>query len=530
MPQKIIQTQTLQQTQTLSPQQVLQARLLEMPLAQLEQRVENEMMENGALEESCGSASTTASATAETEDNNFDSFGSSADTASDNETDENYDVDDSAERYADLESLYGTAPGEQLKQALADYSSADEVPPYLLNQSNISADSNTTLPERPAYAPTFYEALTEQLAEMDLSEKLRPAAEYIIGSLDPDGILRKPLRSLADELEVYHATPIDMSVLEQALEILQARLEPAGIGARNLQECLLIQIARRKNISPNDRALQRQTIQDLFDEFTHNRWDKISRRLHLTSEQTQHLQNQLRKLNPRPGAALGADAENDHGMNAITPDFIVTTPAGGSPEVMLCQGEIPGLSISPAFARIAENAQPGNKLSRAEKEAVIYARQKIEKAQAFIEAIRQRRQTLLSTMQAIVDLQEDFFISGDEATLHPMILKDVANRTGLDISTTSRATASKYVQTDFGTYPLKWFFSDAYITPEGEEIATRKIHAALRELIENENKETPLSDDALATSLAQKGYPIARRTVAKYREQLGIPVARLRRQ
>lgn len=530
MPQKIIQTQTQQLTQTLAPQQVLQARLLEMPLAQLEQRVENEMMENGALEEICGSASTNSSAT-ET-DNNTDHFESSTDNPENtNDSDDSYDSsDDNSERYADLESLYGTPPGEQLKQALADYSSADEVPPYLLNQPNTSADSGTTLPERPAYAPTFYEALQEQLAEMDLPENLRPAAEYIIGSLDPDGMLRKPLRSLADELEVYHATPIDISRLEQALEILQARLEPAGIGARDLQECLLIQIARHKNISKNDRELQRQTIRDLFDEFTHNRWDKISRRLHLTPEQTQRLQTQLRKLNPRPGAALGADAENDHGMNAITPDFIVTTPAGGVPEVTLCQGEIPGLTISPAFAHIAESAQQSNKLSRAEKEAVVYARQKIEKAQAFIEAIRQRRQTLLSTMQAIVDLQEDFFISGDETTLHPMILKDVANRTGLDISTTSRATASKYVQTDFGTYPLKWFFSDAYVTPEGEEIATRRIHAALRELIESENKDTPLSDDALAAALAQKGYPIARRTVAKYREQLGIPVARLRRQ
>ena len=502
MAQKIIQTQSLQQTQTLSPQQVLQVRLLEMPVSELEQRVKNEIIENGALEESDHYSETDDSYNADTQEDAYEAG------------------EGGMEAYSDLVS----SPSKELKDALGDYRNSDEVPDYLLK----NYPQNDTM-ETIEYSDTisFYEQMKEQMNECELTEKQKMLMEYLIGSLENDGLLKKPLSTLADELEVYHNEPTTVEELEQVLHILQ-EFEPAGIGARSLQECLQIQIRRDKRFHTPLKQKEYRIITQYYEEFTHKRWDKIQQRMKLTDEEVELLQKEIRKLNPRPGSSMGELV--GHNYQQVVPDFIVETEDDGTITMTLNQGDVPELKISDSFLDILRQYDQGRqKISRSEKDALLYTKQKIEKAQIFIDAIRQRRHTLTVTMQAIIDLQRPFFLEGDELLLKPMILKDVAERTGLDISTISRVTGSKYVQTNYGIYPLKWFFSDGYTTEDGQEIATRKIQNALKEIIENEDRKKPLSDETLTQMLNQKGFPIARRTVAKYREQLGIPVARLRK-
>lgn len=502
MAQKIIQTQSLQQTQTLSPQQVLQVRLLEMPVSELEQRVKNEIIENGALEES-------------------DHFSEADDSYNSDTQDDAYETGEGGmEAYSDLVS----SPSKELKDALGDYRNSDEVPDYLLK----NYPQNDTV-ETIEYSDTisFYEQMKEQMNECELTEKQKMLMEYLIGSLENDGLLKKPLSTLADELEVYHNEQTTVEELEQVLHILQD-FEPAGIGARSLQECLQIQIRRDERFHTPLKQKEYRIVTQFYEEFTHKRWDKIQQRMKLTDQEVELLQKKIRKLNPRPGSSMGEIV--GHNYQQVVPDFIVETDDDGTITMTLNQGDVPELKISDSFLDLLKQYDQGRqKISRSEKDALLYTKQKIEKAQIFIDAIRQRRHTLTVTMQAIIDLQRPFFLEGDELLLKPMILKDVAERTGLDISTISRVSNSKYVQTNYGIYPLKWFFSDGYTTDDGQEIATRKIQNALKEIIENEDKKKPLSDEVLTQMLNQKGFPIARRTVAKYREQLGIPVARLRK-
>ena len=502
MAQKIIQTQSLQQTQTLSPQQVLQVRLLEMPVSELEQRVKNEIIENGALEES-------------------DHFSEADDSYNSDTQDDAYETGEGGmEAYSDLVS----SPSKELKDALGDYRNSDEVPDYLLK----NYPQNDTV-ETIEYSDTisFYEQMKEQMNECKLTEKQKMLMEYLIGSLENDGLLKKPLSTLADELEVYHNEQTTVEELEQVLHILQD-FEPAGIGARSLQECLQIQIRRDERFHTPLKQKEYRIVTQFYEEFTHKRWDKIQQRMKLTDQEVELLQKEIRKLNPRPGSSMGEIV--GHNYQQVVPDFIVETDDDGTITMTLNQGDVPELKISDSFLDLLKQYDQGRqKISRSEKDALLYTKQKIEKAQIFIDAIRQRRHTLTVTMQAIIDLQRPFFLEGDELLLKPMILKDVAERTGLDISTISRVSNSKYVQTNYGIYPLKWFFSDGYTTDDGQEIATRKIQNALKEIIENEDKKKPLSDEVLTQMLNQKGFPIARRTVAKYREQLGIPVARLRK-
>ena len=502
MAQKIIQTQSLQQTQTLSPQQVLQVRLLEMPVSELEQRVKNEIIENGALDES-------------------DHFSEADDSYNSDTQDDAYETGEGGmEAYSDLVS----SPSKELKDALGDYRNSDEVPDYLLK----NYPQNDTV-ETIEYSDTisFYEQMKEQMNECELTEKQKMLMEYLIGSLENDGLLKKPLSTLADELEVYHNEQTTVEELEQVLHILQD-FEPAGIGARSLQECLQIQIRRDERFHTPLKQKEYRIVTQFYEEFTHKRWDKIQQRMKLTDQEVELLQKEIRKLNPRPGSSMGEIV--GHNYQQVVPDFIVETDDDGTITMTLNQGDVPELKISDSFLDLLKQYDQGRqKISRSEKDALLYTKQKIEKAQIFIDAIRQRRHTLTVTMQAIIDLQRPFFLEGDELLLKPMILKDVAERTGLDISTISRVSNSKYVQTNYGIYPLKWFFSDGYTTDDGQEIATRKIQNALKEIIENEDKKKPLSDEVLTQMLNQKGFPIARRTVAKYREQLGIPVARLRK-
>ncbi len=502
MAQKIIQTQSLQQTQTLSPQQVLQVRLLEMPVSELEQRVKNEIIENGALEEGDHYPEADDSYNADTQEDAYEA------------------AEGGMEAYSDLVS----SPSKELKDALGDYRNSDEVPDYLLK----NYPQNDTM-ETIDYGDTisFYEQMKEQMNECELTEKQKMLMEYLIGSLENDGLLKKPLSTLADELEVYHNEPTTVEELEQVLRMLQ-EFEPAGIGARSLQECLQIQIRRDKRFHTPLKQKEYRVITQYYEEFTHKRWDKIQQRMKLTDGEVEQLQKEIRRLNPRPGSSMGELV--GHNYQQVVPDFIVETEDDGTITMTLNQGDVPELKISDSFLDILRQYDgERQKMSRSEKDALLYTRQKIEKAQMFIDAIRQRRHTLTVTMQAIIDLQRPFFLEGDELLLRPMILKDVAERTGLDISTISRVTGSKYVQTNYGIYPLKWFFSDGFTTDDGQEIATRKIQNALKEIIENEDRKKPLSDETLTQMLNQKGFPIARRTVAKYREQLGIPVARLRK-
>ena len=497
-----IQEQLQQQKlgQTFSQQQLLQSSLIELPVAQLVDRINTEMNDNPALE----TESPYDDDTIATEEADFGG-GSDADGAEDFET-----ATEREERQSALD------------EALNGIGRDDEDLPVYQSGSSYSEDR-----EEMVYGETesFYDQLKEQVGEMELTDKERDIIEYLIGSLDDDGLLRKDLSIVSDELAIYHNIDASEKEIEHVLLILQA-FDPAGIGARSLQECLLLQIERRDPSKLRD--LMERVVNDYFEAFTRKHWDKIQEDLKLNDTQAEALFHELRKLNPRPGASLGETVGRS--MQQITPDFIVDTQDDGTITFTLNNGEVPELKVSQSFVdSMKEYQQNKEHMSKQNKEALLYIKKKVDAAQGFIEAVKVRRHTLSVTMRAIIQLQRQFFLDGDEASIRPMILKDVAEKSGLDISTVSRVSNSKYAQTRWGTFPLRHFFSDGYVTESGEELSTRQIKAALRDLVDAEDKRKPLSDDQLKDLLAEKGFPIARRTVAKYREQLGIPIARLRK-
>lgn len=499
MAQKLIQTQTQKQVQVqrLSQQQMLQVRLLEMPLTELEQSVAAELDDNPALE------------TNSNEPNDTDNY----DAANNNDEQGEEDFDQQTEREEREQAL---------DAALENIGRDDEMPETYGRDNYNNADY-----EEIVYGDTtsFYDKLKEQVGEIDLNPQEEEVLLYIIGSLDSDGLLRKDLESIADELAIYHNLDVETADIEKMLNVLQT-FDPAGIGARSLKECLLIQIERKPDSWAKE--MMKRVMNECFDAFTKKHWNVIQTQLQLTEEQVADLQAEIRKLNPKPGASMGETQGRN--LQQITPDFIVETDDDGKVSFYLSRGNIPRLTVSPSFADMVDHYKSNKaNMTKGEKEALLYAKEKVEKAQGYIEAIKQRQHTLSVTMQAIIDIQRKFFVDGDEADLKPMILKDIADRTGLDISTISRVSNIKYAQTKWGTFPLRFFFTDAYTTGDGEELSTRKIKIALKELIDNEDKKKPLSDDLLKEELAKKGLPIARRTVAKYREQLGLPVARLRK-
>ena len=499
MAQTQIQEQRQEQRlgQSISAQQLLQAQLVELPVAQLAERIETEMHDNPALE-------TTA-------DEDFPEYQEGPDDPEPTDTADDYEQQREREERSDA-----------LDAALEGLGRDDEeLPVYHAGQS--MADDR----EEMIYGSqlSFFDQIMQQVGELELSERQRSIMEYLIGSLDDDGLLRKSLEAVADELAVYHNIDATTAELLDVLRQLQ-QLEPPGIGARSLQECLLLQIDRR----PPSRVkkLMKRVIEDHFDEFIKKHWDKISTALNLNITQTEALQHELRRLNPKPGASMGEAVGRS--MQQITPDFIVDTQDDGTVTFTLNSSDVPQLQVSQSFANLLKDYQNNREsLSRQMKEALLYTKQKVDAAQSFIEAVNSRRRTLSRTMQAIIQLQHRFFEDGDEASLRPMILKDVAARTGLDLSTISRVSNSKYVLTRWGIFPLKFFFSDGFVTESGEELSTREIKAALKDIIDNEDKKKPLSDDALSDLLKEQGYPVARRTVAKYRDQMGFPVARLRK-
>ena len=490
--QRLTQQQKL--AQSVTQQQLLQAQLTELPITQLLERVNAEMDDNPALE------------------------------ISPDEPDypENPDNPDNPENPDTLPTYEQEERQSALDAALESIGRDDEELP--IYHGGMSSQEER---EEVVYGQTesFYDQLKEQMGIADLTEREQTVMEYLIGSLDDDGLLRKPLHSIADELAIYHNVDVTTEDIEHVLRKLQS-FDPAGIGARTLQECLLLQIVRRDPSRLRD--LMETVIDDYFDEFTKKHWDKIQTSLALNDAQAEVLFQELRKLNPRPGASLGEAVGRS--LQQITPDFIVDTQDDGTVTFTLNNGEVPELHVSQSFVdSMKEYEANKDNLSRQTKEALLYIKKKVDAAQGFIEAIKARHHTLTVTMRAIIQLQHQFFVDGDEASLRPMILKDVAEKTGLDLSTVSRVSNSKYAQTRWGTFPLRHFFSDGYVTENGEELSTRQIKAVLRDLIEAEDKRHPLSDDQLKEQLAEKGYPIARRTVAKYREQLGIPISRLRK-
>lgn len=482
-----VQTQAQQQVQTLSPQQILAVKLLELPTIELEERIHSEILDNPALEEGKESI----------EDH-------------DNETE--YNTDEDGEPITDNDL------------SLGDYRSEDDIPDYKLQENNRSAGDT---PEEIPFSDSisFYETLKEQLDMQNLSATEKQLGEYLIGSLDDDGLLRKSIESLVDELGIYQGIITTPEELEHILSIIQ-EFDPAGIGARNLQECLLLQINRKED-SPL-KQIEYNIISKCCDDFTKKNKEKIIQKLNITEEEYNKATIELTKLNPRPGSSLGETIGKN--LQQIIPDFIVDTDESGNIAFHLNNRNVPELRLSREFTEmIDEHTRNKANQSKESKDALLFLKQKVDAAQGFINAVKQRQQTLTNTMQAIIELQRPFFQEGDESLLRPMILKDVAERAKLDISTVSRVSNSKYVQTDFGIYPLKYFFSDGYTTKNGEELSVREIKHILKECVNHENKEKPYTDDELAEILKSKGYPIARRTIAKYRQQLNIPVARLRR-
>lgn len=489
--QRLTQQQKL--TQSITQQQLLQAQLTELPITQLLERIKTEMDDNPALELS-----------PEENPDNLDPLENLDSPKNDND---DYEQE---ERQSALDA------------ALESIGRDDEdLPVYQGGRSN-QEDR-----EEMVYGQTesFMDQLNEQMNMANITERQRDIMEYLIGSLDDDGLLRKSLDNISDELAIYHHLDATTHEIEQVLLLLQ-EFDPAGIGARSLQECLLLQIQRRDPSRLRD--LMEKTISEYFELFTKKHWQRLQQVLKLSDLQAETLIAELRKLNPKPGSSISETVGRS--LQQITPDFIIDTHDDGTVTFSLNAAEVPELCVSPSFTDTLRDYQDNKEhLSRQMTEALVYTKKKVEAAQGFIDAIQVRRHTLTVTMRAIIQWQHRFFEDGDEASLRPMILKDIAERTGLDISTISRVSNSKYAQTRWGTFPLRHFFSDGYTTADGEELSTREIKAALQELVEGEDKRKPLSDETLKDLLAEKGYPIARRTVSKYREQLGIPVARLRK-
>ena len=507
MAQKLIQQQIQkqQQLQRLSAQQMLQVKLLEMPLTELEQSVNAELDDNPALE-------------TEAPDEVF------ADYTDQTEGTEN---SNEAENSDDTEFSELSDRKDELDTVLERMGSDDELPSY----ENFGRQQDNADYEEIVYGDTtsFYDKIHSQMAEHNMTDLQRDIIEYLIGSLDDDGLLRKPLDMINDELAIYNNIDVSNEEIEDALMILQD-FDPAGIGTRNLQECLLVQIDRMTVNRENEQTLMlmRQVIADHFDAFKKKHWDKIKDALNLSEAQVEDIQKEIRKLNPKPGTSMSETQGRN--IQQITPDFIIDTNDDGSISFSLNNGHVPELYVSSSFTEMVA-AYKDNKegMNRQTKEALLYAKEKVERAQNFIAAIKQRQHTLYVTMKEIINWQRRFFQEGDETELRPMILKDIADKTGLDISTISRVSNVKYAQTKWGTFPLRYFFTESYVTEDGEEMSKRKIKATLKELINNEDKRHPMSDDTLAQKMKELGFPIARRTVAKYREQMDQPVARLRK-
>lgn len=481
--------QRLQQKllQKLSPQQIQLIKLLEVPTIQLEQRIKRELEENPVLEEG-------------------------------REEDPDYDQDDQPELNPDQDEF-----------SLEDYMQEDEIPGYRLQARNYSKEDDRTSEIPFTIGISFRESLADQLSLRGLDDEQLALGHYVLGNMDDDGYLRRELENIVDDLAFSMNMQTTEDELYKILKIIQD-FDPPGVGARTLQECLLLQIDRIMVDGRHDENIThaRKIVQHYFDEFTRKHYDKIQTKLNLSDQDLKAAIDEIVRLNPKPGGSYNDPMAKT--MAHIVPDFILEDNDGDI-ELSLNSKNAPDLRINQTYANMlmAYNHERKNQ-PKSHKEAATFVKQKVESAKWFIDAIRQRQHTLILTMNAILQFQKSYFESGDEAHLRPMILKDIAEKTELDISTISRVANSKYIQTPFGIYPLKYFFSEGLQTDSGEEVSTREIKKILEECIGGEEKRKPLTDDKLAAILNDKGYQIARRTVAKYREQLNLPVARLRKE
>lgn len=469
-------------------------KLLQVPTANLEERIKEELEENPALEEG---------------EEGHDEFEQVDEFKSD--TDEEYEADAPADEYDNIDLSEYVSEGD------------DEVGDYKLRDENYpEMDEGKVIPIR--VETSFHEMLLTQLGMMELDERSQKIAEQIVGSIDDDGYLRREITSIADDLAFRQNIVCTEAEIEGLIKQIQ-QFDPPGICARDLKECLLLQLKRRLK-EGREVELAMQVLEKYFDEFTKKHYEKIQRGLGLTDKQLKDVINQIIRLNPKPGGNI---SEVNKAESYVVPDFFIFNNAGVL-ELTLNSKNAPDLRISEGYRDMMKDYEKGSKKDKRQKEAVLFIKQKIDSAKWFIDMIKQRQQTLIGTMQSIMNYQREFFLTGDETTLKPMILKDIAEMTGLDISTVSRVANSKFVQTEFGTYRLKFFFSESLSTDSGEEVSTREVKKILSDMIEAEDKHKPLSDEQLTDMLQEKGYNIARRTVAKYREQLNLPVARLRKQ
>lgn len=476
--------QSLQQKllQKLSPQQIQLMKLLQVPTIELEQRIKQEIEENPALEE--------GEQDKETEE-------IISDEPREDQNDDNRD-DFDINNYLD-----------------------DDVPDYRLHARNYSADDDEkAIPL--AGGKTFQEVLQNQVSLRIKDEKQQIIAYHIIGNLDDSGYLRREIFNIVDDLAFSQNINTSEKEVEEVLSIIQA-LEPAGVGARDLKECLLIQLRKKQKTIPIKTA--EVILEKFFEEFTKKHYKKITTRLDIEENDVKEAIDEIVKLNPKPGNSL---IETNKSFHQIIPDFIITEH-DGEISLELNTRNAPQLKVSKQYAEMLRGYEQSKRTER-DKEAILFVKQKIDSAKWFIDAIKQRHHTLLVTMEAIMNYQKDFFHTGDETKLKPMILKDIAEIVNMDISTISRVANSKHVSTPYGTYLLKYFFSESLSTESGQEVSTREVKRILQDAIDQEDKRKPLTDDKLTALMKDKGYNIARRTIAKYREQLNIPVARLRKE
>lgn len=499
------QEQQLRQIQTTTQQQVMVSHLMEIPINKLLDEINAELDDNPALETD---VSQELNIQHEHEDETHINDADNEDFEAQNEREERQSAFEAA-----LENI-----GRD----------DDELPVY-------GSRNNGEQREEIVYGEekSFYSLMTEQIGELSISDSERAIMEYLIGSLDDDGLLRKNLETISDELAIYHSTDVSIEQLQHLLAMLQT-FDPAGIGAQSLQECLLLQISRRPDSQL--KQLMNTVIQKYFDQFMKKDWGTIKDKMKLNDIQAEYLNKELCKLNPKPGAAMGEIVGRN--IEQITPDAIIDTNDDGTITFTLNNSNIPHLQVSSSFADTLDQyksqlasieGKPHTHRRNSLREGLLYTRQKVEQAQMFMFALNKRQETLTKVLKAIIHWQHDYFVDGDETSMHPMALKNIADVTGINISTVSRVCNSKYVQTRWGIFPLRHFFTFSVKTENGNDVSQRHIKEVLQELVDNEDKSRPLGDEALMNALAAKGLSIARRTVAKYREQLGIPPARLRR-
>lgn len=473
--------------QKLSPQQIQLMKLIQLPTLALEQKIKEELEENPALDEGAESL-------------DEDGFGDDVDQfeGEENQTIEAEDIN------------------------VDEYLSDDEVPDYRLKANNYSKDDEDSRVPISGGA-TFRELLIDQIGTNLINEQDRSIAEYLIGNIDDDGYIRRDLSAIVDDLAFTQNIFIEEEKLEQTLLLIQD-LDPPGVGARDLRECLLIQLRKKTNTA--DIRLAYEILDNHFDEFAKKHYGRLIEKLEIDEDYLKGAIEVISRLNPKPG---GSSSNNQKSVQAVIPDFTLSIEEGEL-ELALNSRNAPELNVSREYKDMLETYKSTQEKNKAQKDAVVFVKQKLDSAKWFIDAIRQRQQTLLITMSSIMNFQREYFLSGDQRKLRPMILKNIAEEIGMDISTVSRVASNKYIQTPYGTFLIKEFFSESMTNDAGEEVSTKEIKKILEDSVGEENKRKPLTDEKLAQLLKEKGYPIARRTVAKYREQLDIPVARLRKE